>query len=330
MTEPNPFDTLQQVAGGYCVSRCLHVIAELGVADCIGETPCTTPELAGEVGADPDALGRALRLLSTHGLFEARGDAFGHSPASRLLRSDHPQSMRNFARMIGLPINWAIYGALEHSLRTGRPATEQVLPDGYWNHFEAQPQDGRVFNAAMEAKAHGQIAGVIAAYDFDGFATVGDIGGGRGHLLRAVLDSAPRARGVLFDLSRVIEETAAVASERLTLQAGDFFRDALPACDLYLMMDIIHDWGDKEALAILKAIRRDAPTGARLLLIETMLSDDPGPDWAKMLDVHMLVLLGGRQRTRHEYAELLKQSNFAFRREIDTRAGISIVEAEIV
>lgn len=330
MAAHNPFDTLQQIAGGYCVARCLHVVADLDVADCLDASPRTARELAGDVGADPDALGRVLRLLAAHGIFEAEGDGFRHSPASRLLRSDHPQSMRAFARMIGLGINWTIYGAIEHSARTGRPAGEKILPDGYWNHLAAHPQEGRVFNEAMEAKAHGQVAGIIASYDFSGFRSVADIGGGRGHLLRAIVDASPQASGVLFDLPQVVEAAADVASPRITLQAGDFFRDELPRCDAYTAMDIIHDWDDEHALAILQAIRRAAPVSARLLLLETMISTDPGPDWAKMLDIHMLVLLGGRQRTLDQYTRLFDESGFAFRREIDTRAGVSILEAEAV
>ena len=181
----------------------------------------------------------------------------------------------------------------------------------------------------MAAKAHGQVAGVLAAYDFSGFGLIGDIGGGRGHLLRAVLDAAPDANGVLFDLPHVIAEAAGMASERLTLQAGDFFKDALPVCDAYLLMEVIHDWGDEEAVAILRAIRRAAPPHATLLLIEQIVPDDPGPDWSKMLDIHMLALLGGRQRTRREYEALLDRAGFSLRREIDTGAGISILEAAV-
>jgi hypothetical protein len=330
MAEHNPFDTLQQVAGGYCVSRCLHVVADLGVADFLDAAPRTAQELAKDLGADPDALRRILRLLAAHGIFDAQGDTFQHSAASRLLRSDHPQSMRAFARMIGLPINWTIYGAMGHSVKTGRPTTEKILPDGYWNHFATHPQEARVFNEAMEAKAHGQIAGILASYDFSGFRTIADIGGGRGHLLQAIIDASPQASGVLFDLPQVIEEAASVASTRITLQPGDFFHDELPSCDAYTAMDIIHDWNDEKALAILKAIRHAAPTSAKLLLLETMVAEAPGPDWAKMLDIHMLVLLGGRQRTLDEYTQLLRKSGFAFRREINTQAGISILEAEAV
>jgi len=327
MSELNPFSTVLQVAGGYCVPRCLHIVADLGVADALGEQPRSAVELASSVGAHPDALGRALRLLAAHGVFEAHGDTFRHSPASRLLRSDHPQSLRAFARMIGLPINWSIYGALDHTLRTGQPAAEKVLPGGLWAYYAEHPEEASIFNAAMAAKAHGQVAGVIAAYDFSGFERIGDIGGGRGHLLQAVLDCAPSAKGVLFDLPHVIAEAADLASDRLTLQAGDFFHDALPICDAYLLMEIIHDWDDEQAVAILKAIRRAAPSHARLLVIEQMVPNDPGPHWSKMVDIHMLTLIGGRQRTRQEYAALFERAGFCFERQIDTGADISILEA---
>jgi hypothetical protein len=304
------------------------VVADLGVADALEETPRTATDLAASVSAHRDALGRVLRLLAAHGIFEMQGETFRHSPASRLLRTDHPQSMRAFAQMFGLPIFWATYEALEHSVRTGLPAASKVFPEGFWAYLAQRPEEGHVFNAAMGAKAQGAVAGILASYDFSGFDLIGDIGGGSGHLLRAVLDASPNAKGVLFDLPHVIEEDAGVASERLTLQAGDFFQDALPTCDAYLLMEIIHDWGDEESVAILQAVRRAAPPHARLLVIETIVPDDSGPDWSKMLDIHMLALLGGRQRTQQEYEALLVRSGFLFQREIDTRAGISILEAE--
>ncbi len=324
---PDPVTTVLQIAGGHCLPRCLHVVADLGVADALDDRPRTAEELASEVGAEPDALRRVLRLLAAHGVFEFHDGAFRHSPASRLLRSDHPQSLRAVVRMFGLRMNWASWEALNHTVRTGLPAADKVVPGGFWAYFAAHPDDSVIFNAAMEAKAHGQIAGVIAAYDFSGFRLIGDIGGGRGHLLRAVLDSAPHANGVLFDLPHVVREATGITSERLELQAGDFFKDALPSCDAYLMMEVIHDWGDADSIAILKAVRRAAPAHGRLLLIEQIVPDDSGPNWAKTLDIHMLALLGGRQRTRPEYEALFAKAGFGFKRQIDTFAGISILEA---
>jgi hypothetical protein len=235
--------------------------------------------------------------------------------------------MRALARMFGLPINWAISGALGETVETGVPATAKILPEGIWEYFAGHPDENRIFNAAMTGKAHGQVAGVLAAYDFGGFDTVGDIGGGRGHLLLAVLDAAPNANGVLFDLPHVIEEVAGLASKRLSLKAGDFFQDPLPACDAYLLMEVIHDWGDDEAIAILKAVREAAPPHAKVLLIEQLIPPTPGPDWAKTLDIHMLFMLGGRQRTREEYEVLFQKAGLSMQRQIDAAGGISILEA---
>jgi len=327
MVEPNPFQTILETAGGYVLPRCLHVVADLGVADALDDTPRTAAELAAAVGAHPDALGRILHLLAAHGIFAIEGDTFRHTPPSRLLRSDHPQSMRAFVRMFGAESWWRMYGALAQTARTGMPAAHTVFPAGYWTYLAQHPEEGAVFNAAMTALSHGMVAGVLAAYDFSGFGRVGDIGGGRGHLLRAVLDAVPMATGVLFDVPQVIAEAEEMASARLTLQTGDFFQDALPVCDAYLLKEVIHDWDDERAVAILQAIRRAAPDHAKLLVIEVMMPDDPGPHFAKVADVHMMTLFGGRQRTRQEYAALLCRAGFSLPRQIDTAADYAILEA---
>ena len=132
---------------------------------------------------------------------------------------------------------------------------------------------------------------------------------------------------MLFDLPHVVEDAAGIASERLILQAGDFFKDTLPLCDAYLVMEVIHAWRDAEAITILQAIRRVSPSHAKVLRIEQMVPDEPGPHGSKMLDIHMLVLLGGRQRTRQEYAALFDSAGFSYQREIDTGTDISILEA---
>lgn len=327
MSVSSPLNTLIDIAGGYPLPRCLHVVADLGVADALDEIPRTASDLATEVGADANALSRVLRLLAAHDIFELHDDAFGHTPASRLLRSDHPRSMRAFVQMFGLPLFWTTQGALAESVRTGRVAAENVHPGGFFAYLSEQPGANRIFNAAMAAKAGAQVAGVLDAYDFSRFATVGDIGGGRGHLLRAILNVVPAARGVLFDLPHVVAEAKGIASDRLTLKGGDFFKDALPSCEAYLLMEVIHDWNDSDAQAILRAVRRAALSRATVLVIEQMIPDDHTPHWAKTLDIHMLALLGGRQRNLQEYKALLTSAGFAFIREIDTRAGVSILEA---
>ena len=327
--ETNPFETLQSTALSYCLSRCLHVVADLGVADYVGGECRRTANLAVAVGAHPDALHRVLRLLTAHDIFQVHGEVVHHSAASQLLRTDHPQSMRAFARVSGLQVMWNAYESFEQSVRTGSPATADVLPEGLFPYFARHPEEAAVFDEAMAAKAQGHVASILATFDFSRFRVIGDIGGGRGHLLSAVLDAYPSTSGVLFDLPHVIEQAAGMGSDRLVLRAGDFFQDALPDCNAYLLMEVIHDWSDDEAVAILQAIRRAAPQGATLLVIEQMIPDDPGPAWTKLLDIHMLALLGGRQRTRREYAELLERSDLEFVRELKVPGDLSILEARV-
>jgi hypothetical protein len=329
MPETNPFAILEQMAGGYCLPRCLHVVADLGVADAIDDFSKTAAELAATVDAHPDALHRVLRLLSAHGVFSTDGQRFSHSPASRLLRTDHPQSMRSFVRMFGLSSNWATFEELHHTIKTGLPAAEKALPGGFWEYLSKNTEAAGIFNAAMSAKAQAHVPMILAAYDFSRFQRIADIGGGRGHLLCAVLDATPNLNGVLFDLPHVVEESASFASERLTLQGGDFFKDTLPSSDAYLLMEVIHDWGDEESIGILNAIRTAAHPGATLLLIEQIVPDDPGPHWTKLLDIHMMAYFAARQRTTQEYETLLSRAGFHFAREIETGAGISILEATV-
>ncbi len=327
MIGATPVDTLMQLSGGHCVPRCLHVVAELGIADALGDTPQTAANLAEATGTNAGALARVVRLLAAYGVFEIRDHLIGHTSASQLLRSDHPRSMRPFVRMMGLPMYWKVWEALEQSVRTGAAAADTVIPGGSWKYLADHPEEARIFDEAMIAYSRALIPGIVGAHDFSKFARIGDIGGGRGHLMRGVLQAAPSAKGILFDLPHVIEQAAAVPSERLTFQAGDFFKDSLPVCDAYLIMGVIHDWNDEQAEKILNAVRRAAPAHAKVLVIETTVLDDPNPSWDKILDIQMLAILAGKERTRTEYAELFAAAGLRFEREIETGVGVSILES---
>ncbi|MDQ3720749.1 MAG: hypothetical protein M3350_08230 [Actinomycetota bacterium] len=304
-------------------------MAELGVADAVGYEPVSAQELAAACGADADALERALRLLAAHGVFEREGGGFRQTPASELLRSDHPMSMRAFARMMGLPVVSATFGRLEHSIRTGLPAVETVEPDGFWAYLQDHPDEARVFGEAMTAKAAADIAAILNAYDFSRFATIADIGGGRGHLLGAVLDAVPSVQGVLFDLPAVIDALD-FEHERLRPQAGDFFVDPLPAADAYVLMEVIHDWPDAESLAILSAIRCAAAPGAKVLVIESVLTDERPDPRGQTLDLIMLAVTGGRERTATELNELFDRAGLRDGTVVETAGPLRIVEATTV
>lgn len=329
MSQVAPFACIQQLSAGYIASRCLHAVADLGIADALGEDATTVSDLAKATGVDADALSRILRLLDTYDVFRLEDGLVTHTPASLLLRSDDPRSMRDFSRMFGLSVNWQSAEQLSLSLKTGQASAECVFEGGFWGRLGAHPEEARIFDSAMVAKARGQIDGILASYDFSGIKHVVDVGGGQGHLLRAILRSHPNLTGTLFDLPHVIEAAQAGGDEngRLTFQGGDFFKDLIRPADAYILMEVIHDWADAPARQIIRAVRNSAPQSAKLLLIETEVPESRAPDWSKTLDILMLVLFAARQRTAAEYRLLLDAEGFRIGSRIDTGAGITIFEA---
>lgn len=321
---------LVEISAGYWLPRALHVVADLAVADALDQQPRSAADLAKEVGVDADALDRVLRLLASHGVFDRRNGKYAHNTLSRALRSDHPQSMRAYVRLVGLPVFWESWGALEQVVRSGKPAVRDIFA-----YFKEHPQETEIFDAGMKSKAQSVISPVLAAYDFSIFRTIGDIGGGLGHLLKAVLKSAPNLRGVLFDQPHVVErvELDDTIASRLILQGGDFFRGPLPRCDAYVLMEILHDWPDEQSRQILQQIRKAAPSMAKLLVVETVLPNESawaagnGEHFGNHLDINMLVLTGGRERTPDEFAKLFAESGWQLARVIPTLSPYSIVEA---
>jgi hypothetical protein len=328
-TELAPHELIWTLTNAYVPAACLHLIADLGVADRVQEEPVPVAELAASLETDPDALDRVLSLLAAHGIFERTADGFGHTAASRLLRSNDEMSMRAFPRMNGLPVFSNVFANLDYAVRTGAPAIQTIEPGGLWAYLRDRPDEQRVFADAMSGRARGDIAAILEAYDFRGFATIADIAGGYGHLLAAVLDRAPAARGQLFELPGVVAALA-VNHERLTATAGDFFTDPLPKADAYLLMEILHDWPDRDCHEILAAVRRAAEPGATLLVLEEILRDRGCDPEGHTLDVIMLAVTGGRERTIEELDALFADAGFSPGRVIDTASRLRIVETTVI
>ena len=319
-----PVELLWSLSYGFVLSRCLQAVAELGVAEELTDEPVSVEQLATRCGADADALRRVLRLLAAHGVFAFDG-GIRHTPASRLLRRDHPISMCSLVRMLGLPLHARSLAVIEHTLRTGAPAVEMIDPRGPWAYLQDHPGERKLFDDAMMAKAAADIQAVLGAYDFGRFGTIADIGGGRGHLVRAVLDAVPTARGVLFDLPDVIDRLD-LGHERMTAHAGDFFVDPLPPADAYMLMDVLHDWPDAQCVRILGAIRAAAPAPT-VLIVESVPDDAEPSRLALARDVLMLALTGGRERTPAELNRLLHAVGFGTGTVIETGGGVRIFEA---
>jgi C-methyltransferase len=320
-----PEELIWSITNSVVTSRALHLVAELGVADCVDDQPMRFAELAGRCRVDSTALERVLRLLAGHGIFSIAGDRVGNTDASLLLRETTPGSLRDFARMMALPAMWTAIGALDHSVRTGRPAMEVVDPGGFFGHLAHEPYDAAIFNAAMRGRGHAFARAVVQAYDFTPFTRIVDVAGGHGHLLRAVLDAVPHAEGVLFELPPVAAVTA--PDPRITTIGADFFVDALPPGDAYLLMEILHDWSDDQAVDILTAIRRACRTGAVVLVIENVVPDGAPDPRVHNLDLIMLIMTGGRERTTAELRRLFERAGFQLTAVTETASPMRIAEA---
>ena len=312
----DPVQLVGTLMSGFVDSRCVHVVANLGVADVVRKEPMPIAGVAAELGVDAGSLTRLLRHLVTLGLFSIHGNRVAHNEASRLLRSDHQQAMLPLVQMMALPLIWDSARHLEDAVRTGRPGTTFVDQRGFFDYLANHPDESAVYDRGMTAMTTRRIAAQVPAYDFSGFDIIADIGGGRGNLIRAILDQTPEARGIVFDQAHVVKD--AIPHDRLTVQAGSFFVDPLPEADCYVMSNIVHDWADDDARAILKAVREAAATDSTLVLMEFVVPEDDEDFEATDIDIDMLILVGGRERTEREYDELLASSGWRLTRAIPT------------
>ncbi|MET0578593.1 MAG: methyltransferase [Ilumatobacteraceae bacterium] len=307
----DPVRHLIRLTNAVTASRALHVVAELGIADTIApDEEAAVDVIAGRCGCDPGALHRVLRLLEVHGVFRSERDCWSHTAASVVLRDDHPRTVRAYARMIGQPSTWDALTQLASTLRAGRPAPFLVEAGGIWSYFEQHPEQLAVFAQAMAARAQAAIAGIVATIDFSPYQTIADIAGGRGHLVRAIVDHHPHVQGILFELPHVIDEVEHADHHPFGRHPGDFFVDPLPAADLSILMQVIHDWDDDDAARILSAVAEAATPGDSLMLVELVLPECPVDDGVNTADVFMLMLAGGRERTAGEYTTLLDRAGY--------------------
>jgi hypothetical protein len=305
-------------------------VADLGVADAVGESPVPLDGLAAAVGADADALYRVMRALASLGYFtEAAPRAFAHTPLSELLRDGVPGSLRHYA----LWMAGDAYGAwadLGQTVRTGQPAFDRVFGTPIFEYLDAHDASRAVFNKAMAGTMAARLD-VVRAEDWSDVGTLVDVGGGRGALVAAVLEANPQMRGIVVDMPSVAEEAAQHLSElglsdRCQAVGGDFFTEVPAGGDVYLLAQILHDWSDDEAIAILRTCRRTMSDHARLIVLEQVVPPGDEPSFAKLLDLAMLVLLTGRERTEDEWRALLAAGGFELRR-IVNGVRASLLEA---
>lgn len=331
---PPPQAVLLQMLMGPWVAQAIGAVARLGVADHLTSGPKTSAELAQAVGADTDNLRRTLRALATVGVFVSEShDRWSLSPVGATLPTDAPGSMRFMAMAETDHAHWATWERYTDSVRSGGPQAEAALGCLPWDYYAKHPDDGAVFSRAMGNISSMSIEPVIASYDFGGVATIADIGGAYGALLGAVLRSQPAAKGILFDLPHVVAGAGEVLGDafgRVTRVGGNFLEDALPAADVYLLKHILHDWNDAASVTILKAVRAAMNPGAKVLVVEMVVPDEIVPGPAVWMDLNMMVVLGGMERTSAQYSALFDQAGLRHTRTIATPSPYGIVEAVAV
>ena len=329
---PPPPAQMMQMITGFWTSCCIYNAAKLDIADHLAIQPQSAKQLAEATRSDSPSLYRMLRALASVGIFqEDENGIFSNTSLSETLRSDVMGSMRAMA-MAQLGDHYNAWGNLLYSIKTGKTAFDHVEGMPIWQYYETHPEEGINFMKAMSGLTGAVIANVIPAYDFSTFNTIVDIGGGNGAFLFAILANAPIANGIVFDEEYVVEETKKEIdskgfSSRCNTVAGSFF-DFIPAgADAYTMKYVLHDWNDDQCLQILTQCAKAMKAVSKLLVIESVLPEGNTPHPGKFMDINMLAMTGGKERTEKEFALLFEQAGLKLSRIISTQSPMfSIVE----
>jgi hypothetical protein len=327
---------MAELIGAAWMAQSITVAADLRIADALAERPLGLDELASRVECDPDALGRLLRALIGRGIFKRLRDGrYGLTPLARTLRWDAPDSMAALASIIGSKQDREHWSHCVDAIRTGEAVIPKLRGMEGFDWFASEPNLSDVFNQAMTNFSELAVAPVTAAYDFSGYHTIVDVGGGHGRLLAGILAATPAAKGVLFDLPDVVAGARPLlrkhrVDDRVRVIGGSFFDSAPEGGDLYVLKNIIHDWPDESAGRILKSVRAAVRDGSTLLLVECVIPPHDRDFVAKWMDLGMLVGNTGRERRADEYRDLLHQAGFRMTRVVPTASMFGLVEAKAI
>lgn len=333
MSNPPPAARLGQMLCGFWVSQAIYVTAKLGVADLLQDRAATADELAAKTNTHPLSLYRLLRMLASVGVFvEDEQQQFRLTDVGQCLRSDVEGSQRAMAIM-SCEEHFRAWCDLLYSVQTGKPAFDKVFGMPVFDWYSQHPEQAAIFDAAMVSVHGRETAAFLRAYDFSGIQTLADVGGGNGSVLIPTLQANPHLRGILFDLPGVISRAtpnfeAAGLTERCQLISGSFFESIPVGADAYMMRHIIHDWNDEQCLTILKNVYRALPANGRLLVSESVIPPGNDPFFGKLLDLNMLVIPGGQERTAAEYEALFAKAGFRLTRIVPTSTELSIIEGQ--
>jgi hypothetical protein len=332
--QPPPHIQLIQM-GAAVTSRTVCVAAKLGLADQLASGPKSASELAGPMQVHAPSLHRLMRTLASLGILtEQSAQRFALTGLGEALKTGAPGSARSTLLVFGSAWQRTAWDHMEYSVQTGQPGFDKAHGVPFFDYLADHPEDASLFSETMVGLHNQEPPAVADTYDFSVFKTIVDVGGATGNMLAAVLSRHAGPRGILFDRPHVVNDapallTARGVSDRVTIAPGDFFQSVPPGADAYILSHIIHDWGEDQCLTILGHVRKAMNPAGRLVVVEMVLPFGDTAHQGKMLDMAMLVLLGGQERTEAEYAALLGKAGFHLTRVVPTNSAASILEAVV-
>jgi O-methyltransferase domain/Dimerisation domain len=324
--------TMTRMINGFWMTQIVGALANFSVADRLAQGPATADEIADGAGTNPSATGRLLRACVALGLVTYTGGRFASTPLLETLRSDKPQSLRDLALVMASPIHARPWERFAEAVRTEQPQSLAAFGKPVFEHLAELPEESAIFTRAMARALTFETAEAVRAIDASETTVIADIGGAAGSLLHAVLQAHNGPRGIVFDLPAIVTNADAASAavglqDRVTAISGDFL-DAVPAADLYLLRFILHDWDNAACVRILSNCRRAMLPGGRLVVIEKLLGPVEEAGVEALMDLNMMVMLGGRERSEDEFRGLLAEAGFALRRTTRTEApALAVLEA---
>jgi hypothetical protein len=335
---PDAAQLLMQMGSGYMISACLYTATKLGIADLLGSGPQSVTTLSARTHANEDALYRVLRALASVGVFaESERRTFSLTPVSEKLRIGVPGSVREMVIWMANQFHFQVWGDMFYAVTTGKNATEHMYGKPVFECFAPGCEVATEFNDAMTNISSSTVPAVLEHYSFSGIKTLVDIGCGHGYLLCEILSRYPQMKGILFDMEHVVAGAQRNISrcdlgDRAQVKHGTFFEAVPKGGDAYIMQHIIHDWDDEKAITILKNTRAalEGVVDGKLLILDAVIGPGNGPDFKKFLDLEMLLMPGGRERTEAEFRELLARAGFKVTRIVPTPSMVAVIEAVVV
>jgi SAM-dependent methyltransferase len=329
------FEQMMQMLTGFFVTQMAGAVATFSIADHLAKGPATAEQIATVEGINSIATFRLLRACASLGLVTCDdGLRFRATPLLGTLRKNVPGSLNSLAIAWSAPGHWRPWGRFVDTMRTGRPQTVPALGAAIWDYYAQQPEEGAAFTNAMHGFTSGVAQEVARVVDTSEAKLAVDIGGASGTLVHSLMTANPQLHGIILDLPDVVPSATAAAAalglaERSNALAGDFFA-SVPEADLYLLKNILHDWDDGQSVRILENCRHAIRPGGRVIVVELILGEIGKPGPAPLMDLNMMVMLTGRERTVSEYRALLKKAGFRLDKSSPIRSSMTVIEAAAV